>query len=262
MFLQWKCFSVEYTSGIKIRDIFLDNGNWWKLFLKKHHLIRFAIIFNVLKMLSCRTPIMGYHVYSCLTCNHSIKVPHSCKSRFCPSCGKKGTDKWLKDKFESLPNTRWQHITFTMPSELWPFFWVNRSLMGKAPALAAKIMKKLSKDKGFLPGIYLAIHTFGRKLNRNYHIHLSTTTGGLSLENMNSWVSSAYFFHDSIKKMWRYEIINLFREEFKKGNLKMPPNLRYLKNYTQFNAWLSRHYSKKWVVYLNKQSDNHKHNIE
>jgi len=41
---------MEYVSSnrIKLRDIFLDNGNWWKLFLKHKHLIRLSIIINVL----------------------------------------------------------------------------------------------------------------------------------------------------------------------------------------------------------------------
>ena len=75
----------------------------------------------------------------------------------------------------------WQHITFTMPGQFWDFFWVNRYLMNKIPIIAANIIKKLSKQKGCLPGIFLAIHTFGRDLKRNIHLHLSTTIGGLSL---------------------------------------------------------------------------------
>ena len=44
---------MEYVSGssIKLRTIFLDNGNWWKLFLLHRNLIRLSIIINVLKLL-------------------------------------------------------------------------------------------------------------------------------------------------------------------------------------------------------------------
>ena len=108
---------MEYVSGIKLRDIFLSNGNWWKLFIKHRDLIRISIIVNVLKLLVCRTSFLGYHVFICPKCHRSIKAPHSCKSRFCPSCGKKATDDWIKTSFNSLPNTTYQHITFTMPSD-------------------------------------------------------------------------------------------------------------------------------------------------
>lgn len=253
---------MEYVSGhIKLRDIFLDNGNWWKLFLKHRHLIRYSIINNVLKLLVCRTAFLGYHLFLCTTCGKTIKAPHSCKSRFCSSCGKKATDDWIKTSFNTLPKTKWQHITFTMPAAFWDFFWVNRYLMNKIPLIAANIIKKLTKTKGFVPGIYLAIHTFGRDLKRNIHIHLSTTVGGLSFSH-NSWIKSVYFHHDTLKKMWRYEIISLLRREFKSGKLKLPLKLKHIESYKTFCLWTSCFYNQTWIVHLNKQSENMKVNVE
>lgn len=254
---------MEYVSsnGIKLRTIFLDNGNWWKLFLKHRDLIRLSIISNVLKLLVCRTSFLGYHHFLCPTCSNSIKVPHSCKSRFCPSCGKKATDIWIKNSFNTLPKTTWQHITFTMPSELWNFFWLNRYLMNLIPLIAANIIKEWAKRKGFLPGIFLAIHTFGRDLKRNIHIHLSSTTGGLSL-TYDSWLRGFYFYHDSLKKVWRYQIISLLRNEFKKGHLMLPPSLKHITSYNMFYSWTSQFYEKTWVVHLNEQSNNMKANVD
>jgi len=254
---------VEYVSsnGIKLRTIFLDNGNWLKLFLKHRDLIRLSIIVNVLKLLVCRTSFLGYHQFVCPTCSKSMKVPHSCKSRFCPSCGKKATDTWIKNSFNTLPKTIWQHITFTMPSELWVFFWLNRYLMNRIPLIAATIVKDLALEKGFLPGIFLAIHTFGRDLKRNIHIHLSTTAGGLSLFN-ETWIGKAYFYHQSLKNTWKYHIISLLREEFKKGLLLLPPHLKHITSYTAFNSWTAQFYNTDWVVHLKKQSNNMKANVD
>jgi len=252
---------MEYVSGIKLRDIFLDNGNWWKLFLKHRNLIRISIIINVLKLLVCRTTFLGYHIYVCPECKKTLKTPHTCKSRFCSSCGKKATDNWMKTNFNLLPKTIWQHITFTMPEELWPLFWVNRYLINQIPLIAANIIKKLAKQNGYLPGIYLAIHTFGRDLKRNIHIHLSTTIGGLAFTN-NIWKKGAYLYHDTLKKMWRYEIASLLQKEFKKGKLKLPPSLKHIKSYNAFCSWMTHLYNKTWVVHLNKQSQNMKVNVE
>jgi len=254
---------MEYVSSnrIKLRDIFLDNGNWWKLFLKHKHLIRLSIIINVLKLLVCRTSFLGYHHFVCPNCSKSIKTPHSCKSRFCPSCGKKATDIWIKNGFNTLPRTTWQHITFTMPDELWNFFWLNRYLMNHIPLIAANIIKDWAKRKGFLPGIYLAIHTFGRDLKKNIHIHLSTTTGGLSFSH-DRWTGGAYFYHQSLKNTWRYKIISLLREEFKKNKLTLPSHLQHCTFYTTFNSWTSQFYKKTWVVHLNTPSDNMKNNVD
>ena len=252
---------MEIVSGIKLRDIFLDNGNWWKLFLKHPNLIRISIISNVIKLLVCRTSFLGYHYYICPKCKKSLKVPHTCKSRFCSSCGKKHTDDWIKTKFNTFPDTTWQHITFTMPEELWTFFWYNRYLMKEVPLISANIIKKLSKENGFMPGIFLAIHTFGRDLKRNFHLHLSTTLGGLS-DSHDSWVKNRYFHHKPLKSMWRYELINFLRKEFKKGKLKLPKHLKHIKDYNTFCSWTSQFYNLTWVVHLAKPSDNIKNNVE
>jgi hypothetical protein len=167
----------------------------------------------------------------------------------------------MQNKFETFPNTPCQHITFTMPDQLWNFFWVNRHLMGLVPALAANIILDIAKTKGVLPGIFLAIHTFGRDLKNNYHIHLSTTAGGLSIFNHDIWIKRVYYHHEKIKSQWKYEIINLFRNEYH-NNLKMTPEFKHIKTYTEFNKFLDSLYQKDWVVQLNQISANQKQNIE
>ena len=70
--------------------------------------------------------------------------------------------------------------------------------MGIIPAMSAEITKKHAETKGIKPGIFLAIHTFGRDLKRNIDIHLSTTIGGLSLDHSN-WIKNCYFLHNKLK---------------------------------------------------------------
>ena len=117
---------MEYLSGLSIRGIFLHNNNWWCFFSKHARLIRESIIENVCKILIYKTDMLGFHSYKCDDCGHEKKVPHSCKSRFCSSCGKKATEQWIQTNMNILPNVPWQHITFTLPQELRDLFWVNR----------------------------------------------------------------------------------------------------------------------------------------
>lgn len=63
---------MEIVTGIKIKDILLSNGNWWKLYLKHHNLIRPSIITNVLKVMACKTGLLGYHLYVCPKCNKTL----------------------------------------------------------------------------------------------------------------------------------------------------------------------------------------------
>ena len=175
---------MEYTNGkITLKHIFIDNDNWKVFYSKNWHKLRIAICINVLKMLTCKTSLLGFHLFECFKCGNTKKVFHTCKSRFCSSCGQKATETWIQDKLEKFPQTKWQHITFTMPRELWPFFWFNRHLMGKISILAANIILKKAKQKNILPGIFTALHTFGRDLKKNIHIHLSTTCAGLSVSD-------------------------------------------------------------------------------
>lgn len=148
-----------------------------------------------------------------------------------------------------------------MPEELWDFFWLNRYLMNLIPRIAASIINDWARKKGFLPGIFLAIHTFGRDLKRNIHIHLSTTSGGLS-PSRDAWIGGNYFYHLSLKNSWRYKIIALLREEFKMKRLTLPPHLKHITSYTLFNSWTSQFYTATWVVHLNKKSNNMKINVD
>ena len=146
-----------------------------------------------------------------------------------------------------------------MPKQIWPLFWYNRKLFNIVPKFAANIIKELASKKGAIPGIFLAVHSFGRDLKRNAHFHLSTTAGGISFDHT-KWIK-LYFLAESIKKMWKYQIITLLRKLFKSGELILPNNL-HNKPYTYFNRWLNQLYQKKWVVHLNKQNKNHKINID
>jgi len=252
---------MEVVSGLTLRSIFLHNDNWLRFLTSNHRLIRSAILVGVMKMLTCRTKEMGFHTYSCPICNYSVNVPHSCKSKFCSPCGKKATDNWISKNYNILPKTIWQHITFTIPEQLRDIFWMNRHLFNLFPKLAADIIKKFAAAKGILPALFVAPHTFGRDIKRNPHIHVSTTKGGLTFD-MKRWSNNLYFKEAKLKTMWRYAVINMMRTQYKNGNLRLPPYLNHIKDYTAFNSWLNFLYSKKWVVHLGRYSNNHKKNID
>ena len=100
--------------------------------------------------------------------------------RYCPTCGKKRTDQWIENLRAILPQNEWQHITFTMPDDLWPIFQQNRHLLKTLDRLAATPLLALVAGKGCTPGGFSALHTFGRDLKWNPHVHLSVSRGGLT----------------------------------------------------------------------------------
>ena len=98
-----------------------------------------------------------------------------------------------------------------MPESLWKIFWFNRDLLNVISGVAAGIIQEIARKKNAVTGIFTALHTFGRDLKRNVHIHLSVTCGGLN--DKNAWVN-LFFPEAPIKKMWRHRIIELFRNEY------------------------------------------------
>jgi hypothetical protein len=90
---------MEVITGIiTLQMIF---SKYWEAFKKWHKgKIREAVIINVEKILKCRTGQLGFHAYKCPKCREVKLIPHSCKSRFCSSCGKIATDRWVIFKFK------------------------------------------------------------------------------------------------------------------------------------------------------------------
>ncbi|PNK88331.1 IS91 family transposase [Serratia odorifera] len=100
-----------------------DEG--WERFLEKNgHQLTDWTKLSVERMLACGTCAMGVRRYCCSSpdCTHSRFLCQTCKSKACSSCGLKGTEQWIAEQQHILPDCDWQHITFTMPHLLWPFF--------------------------------------------------------------------------------------------------------------------------------------------
>jgi hypothetical protein len=88
--------AMEYIIGVTtLQAIFTIHWvaycTWYK------GVIRPTVYENIKKILACRTPQLGYHLYQCPRCSDVRLIPHSCKSRFCSSCGKIATDKWAEE---------------------------------------------------------------------------------------------------------------------------------------------------------------------
>lgn len=243
-----------------IKQLFQRDDAWWKYVQTHGDEIRPAVVDNVIRMLACGLEVMGYASHCCTnaSCPHRKKVCFSCKSRFCPTCGKKATDQWIATQYARLPQTRWQHITLTMPSALWNVYKLNRSLLKSPSRLAAGVIKGAAQDKGVLPGIFTALHTFGRDLQWNVHVHLSVTCGGVT-DDGEQW-KPLYFVKSKIMPTWRYAIIDLLRQSYEQ--LVLPPELKArCPTKAAWSRWLDIHYSKPWIVHFAKPSANHVRNV-
>jgi len=244
---------------ITLKQLLLKNENWYRYhqFYSEHGEIRPAVEYSINKIISCRHYARGHAQYHCSnpSCTHEKRILFSCKDRGCSACGKVATDNWLLKQKEILPPCPFQHITFTMPKVLSDFFKTNRRLLNHLPSLAGTILNRMAKKKGLTPGIFMALHTFGRKLNWNVHLHVSVTQGGLTADN--TW-KSLFFKSHILMKMWRYAVLKLLRTENREGLLNSYPEL----GGQPLSIVFANQYAKYWRVHCAKPHNNPKKDIE
>src|ERR1700737_3871187 len=81
------------------------------------------------KALHCGTPANGFVRYRCLACEAFHTVCFTCKSRFCPTCGKARAAQAAPNAQHRLLNVRHRHLTFSVPAELRPLLFHDRMLL-------------------------------------------------------------------------------------------------------------------------------------
>lgn len=216
---------MEYFTGvITLQFIF---SRYWSAYCHWYTgKIRSAVRENVRKIIACRTPQLGYHLYECPSCSSVRLVPHSCKSRFCSSCGKIATDKWSEERLSDILPVGYHHLVFTLPWQLRKICLLNRGVMFDLLflAVAHSIMSWTIEYGGYRPGIYIVLHTFGSDLKFNPHFHVIVTAGGLSLDK-SQWISAPENFlmpEAGLKKRWRYNVMKAIIEKNNKNLLEMP----------------------------------------
>ena len=187
----------------KIKIILEDH---WHGFLKIYeNKIRSNVKKEVEKVLKCKDTKYGFIELKCDKCNTKKKIGFTCKSRFCTSCGKIYTDNWIDNMLGNLINVKHRHIVFTIPEELRKFFGIDRQRLKILPKCAARAvtswMHSLSKKEEFTLGIVTVIHTFGRDLKWNPHVHMMVTEGGKG--NITEWRHIRHISYESLRKRWQ-----------------------------------------------------------
>lgn len=252
---------MEVIEGpVSIRKIFLCRQAWLRFWALNVLLLRWAIVWNVAKMLLCRNG-WGHADYECLTCGTTRRVPHTCKSRFCSSCGKAAVDRWVESTLSEILDVSYKHLVFTIPAQFRDWLRLNRKAGLDAFFRAVKdCLLEYADQRGYRPGLISVMHTFGARLNWNVHIHVIITCGGLST-SQESWVVTHYIPQQVIRPMFRYAFLKEMKALFRAGQLRPPPRWRAIRDYAAFNSWLTQFYKKEWYVHLGKTLEEAKHTV-
>lgn len=244
----------------RLRHVFQCGRAWWQYYEAHAEELRDVVVETMVKLFACGTSSMGYTVWrcSCEGCDHTKRICFSCKSRSCSSCGKKATEQWVQQQLQVLPVTPWQHMTFTMPCQYWELVAENRWLLSAFSKLAAEVILEYCARRGIQPGIFNAIHTWGRDMKWHPHIHLSTTAGGLTADGKR-W-KSLEFHHRTLMKQWRYKVTDFLRKNY--WQLVMPSSLtQESSSRREWEKFLNRHYQRKWNIHVAPPTEDAHHTI-
>ena len=137
-------------------------------------------------VLSCRTPRLGGHVYTCMDCKSEHFAYHSCNHRACPRCGAREQQLWsARQQARRLPVPYFM-LTFTVPESLrWFFLRYDRVAYNTLFAAACGAIKELfanPKYFGGQPGFTAVLHTWTRKMEFHPHLHVLVPAVALGAE--------------------------------------------------------------------------------
>lgn len=165
---------------------------------------------NITKMINCGDPAFGGALYLCPQCKHMHFVPFRCKSRFCPTCGVKYCQERSTNMSFKLIDCTHRHCVFTIDEELRHFFLEDRSLLNclfsAVRSVILRMFYKLNKSKNFVPGFICVLHTFGRPLEWNPHIHCLITEGGYSDDSF--WRRVHHFNYSYLRSAFQTALLN------------------------------------------------------
>ena len=187
------------------------------------------------KVIACHNKDLGSSVYQCPQCGDFIFVGNTCKSRCCSSCGYKYKLERVENIMSSAYNCPHRQIVFTIPKEFRKFFFfpLDRidiiyqavaetiySLLNNSFKKTKNGKKKYTSKEKFLAGFFAFLHTFGRDLKFNPHLHILIAELKISDSKIKKWT---YFNFDALSKRFQKRLIDLMLKyipEFTKEDAK------------------------------------------
>jgi hypothetical protein len=238
----------DYNSSKKtglIAKIFEEH--WPKVYEENQDIIdlyRSNAPFEVSKIINCYNKNLGCSVYECPECHDFIFIGHTCKSRFCTSCGYKYKLQRVENILETAYNCKHRQIVFTMPQELWPYFFhpfeeminilfeavnltINSILNDTYKSKKKKKKRKYSSKIKYTPGFFAFLHTFGRDLKWNPHIHILIAE--IKMGGDNIYKNWNYFNYDALSKRFQIILLDLLSKHLGPSFTKIK-NEQYLKH--------------------------------
>ncbi len=233
MFQSDGSLNPDYNSFKKTGDIAQILEDHWDSVYAKHKdsidKYRPNATIEIQKVIDCHNKNLGCSVYQCPKCQDFVFIGYTCKSRFCSSCGYKYKNERVESILQTSYNCPHRHIVFTIPEELRYYFFfpfdqridilykaVNKTLYSlfnetfKFDKKSRKLKKYICKVKN-TPGFFAFLHTFGRDLKWNPHIHVLIAELKLCDNGLISKFD--YFDFNALSKRFQKILLDLLEKE-------------------------------------------------
>ena len=198
---------------------------------------------EVEEMMACGTLDMGFEIYECPNCHRHHIICYTCKSRFCPSCGAKATRARAYRISKSTLDVNHRHMVFTIDDRLRDYFWIHQEWLrflfdaaneaifytfNKTTITPKKISKKnrrkRKKKTTITPGFIITLHTYGRDLKWNPHVHVLCTEGGMNQDHI--YKALPYINYASLRKSFMKQLLDKMKDALSDE----PAQLKQFKN--------------------------------
>lgn len=193
------------------------------------------------KILRCGDPQYGLSLLHCPDCKTHLAVPFSCKERACPSCANRRAEDVSHRLMERLPGVGYRHMVITIPKmmgmrkRLQQDTRLYRHIARLLHRLLSRWMpnqirchrnRRDQKDYA-LPGIIMAVQTFGSGLKTHPHFHLLVTDGAFFPNDggfyaMGAWDTNALTEAIRLRIVQSFVAREILREETAKTLLSLP----------------------------------------
>lgn len=177
-------------------------------------------------IMACRTAALGGHANLCDSGHLTIGY-NSCRSRSCPRCATKRVCSWLARQARTLLGCGHHHVILTVPHEVNPLWMVNRTAIGNLVFSASRdSLLVLLADRRYLgavPGILMALHTWGQQLSQHLHTHCVVTAGGVGPDGR--WRRPRrrrLLATEPLRRLFRGKFIAGLRKLARQGRLRLP----------------------------------------
>ena len=245
----------EIARKYTIKEIISDH---WEEFLEEMEEqgkpVREVIIEEVEKVIHCQDISRGFALYECPKCNKIKQVPFTCKSRFCNCCGSRYSKDRSLSMSAKLIKGEHRHVVFTIPEELRKYFAHDRTLLNLLFEAAADTIffrfKRYNKSENYIPGMICVLHTFGRDLKWNPHIHMILSEEAIG--NSNKWKRFSHINYEGLRRSWQFCLLGALSKKISTPKFKALVNKLYADNKDGFyvNAPPVKNFSEGVINYI------------